>query len=213
MLLNLGRRIAVGAASAALATGTLAGGLAASAGTHDAAGSTQPARLATAAVAPLTPSQLTYMTKGWGDPQTEAGIIASVPSGWTQTRLALWESKFTSANKLWNVRFNGRLSGTQSLNAAADAKLAALRATLGMRLISRTYGESTGYEGMPLRHVTIVYSYTDGARGTRLVVNRWINIYEGSGTDTEVSTGGRPQDRAGLTAVTAQATRTYAELP
>lgn len=211
MKVTLIRLAGIGAASAVLAAGTLA----ATASPREAAVIPQSAtaHLSTAAVAPLTPAQLTYASRSWGDPATEVGIVVSVPKDWNQTRLALWEAKFTSPNKLWNVRIAAGLSGNQSLNAAAAAKVAALRATPGYRFISQAYGQSAGAEDTVLRHVTLTYSYTDATRGNRLVINRWINVYSGSGADVEISTGGRPQDQAGLAAVTAEATRTQVRLP
>jgi hypothetical protein len=194
-----------------------AGGLASTAVASTRSTTTPTAGTGTTAVPALTPARLTYASRFWGDPTTELGIVIDVPKGWTQVKLHAFESKFTSPNKLWNVRIDGIRSSSQSLTAAANAKLAALQATPGLKVLSLVNGQTiaTGhrYEGTVFHHTTLTYTYTDGARGKRLVVDRWVNIYGGSTADVEISTGGRLQDTAGLNAITARATRTYVRLP
>ena len=66
---------------------------------------------AQAAVPALTPAQVKFVEQSWGDPKTELGVVILAPKGWNMVKLSTFEAKFTSSNKLWNVRMNGVYPG------------------------------------------------------------------------------------------------------
>ncbi|TWD80407.1 hypothetical protein FB561_1482 [Kribbella amoyensis] len=169
------------------------------------------------AVAPLTPGQVKYEHRVWGDPKTEAGIRIWAPKDWQLAKVSTFEARLTSPNKLWNLRVNGAVSGGRTTQAAADAKIAGLRATPGIRILARVDGTTRfanpHFPAATYHHTTITYSYDDPARGPRLVVDRFVAVYEPTSTNLEISAGGRPEDRAALTAITDKATEDYIRLP
>jgi hypothetical protein len=133
-------------------------------------------------------------------------------------KLSTFEAEFISPNALWNLRINGSFTpGQKPVKSAVDAKIAALKATKGLRIISRVDGATKATSpysgGLTFHHTTLTYSYADSARGSRLVVDRFVAAFQATGTDFEISAGGRPQDKAGLDAITAKATQDYARLP
>lgn len=168
-----------------------------------------------AAVPALKPAQLSFVEKSWGDPKTDVGVITLTPKGWTMVKLSTFEAKFTSPNKLWNVRIHGN-AAAMPMNKAVAAKLKELHAVKGYKLISQTNGKvkttSPYMEGETYTFTTIVYSYPDGARGSRLVVERIVSIFDNT-QQLELAAGGRTQDRSGLEAAANAATRDYVRLP
>jgi hypothetical protein len=211
MKFNLTRTAGLAAAVAVLAGGGLATAAVASTTNHANAAVAN----AQAAVPALKPAQLKFVEHSWGDPKTEVGVITLAPRGWNMVRLSTFESKFTSSNKLWNLRVYGSAPATP-MNKAVAAKLKALHAVKGFKLISQTHGSvkatSKYMEGETYTFTTIVYTYSDGARGTRLVVERIVSTYANT-QEFELAAGGRTQDRAGLEAVANAATRDYVRLP
>jgi hypothetical protein len=169
------------------------------------------------AVPALTPAQVKYEHRSWGDPKTELGVIVWAPKTWRMVKLSTFEAKFISPNALWNLRINGIVAPSKPVKSAVDAKIAALRGTKGLRIISRVDGATKATSpysgGLTFHHTTLTYSYTDSTRGSRLVVDRFVAVYQATGTDFEISAGGRPQDKAGLDAITAKATQDYARVP
>jgi hypothetical protein len=204
-------------AGIAAAVTTLAGcGVATAAGTntHTIGAPTAVARAT--AVPALTPAQVTYEHRSWGDPKTEQGVIVWAPKNWRMVKLSTFEAKFSSPNALWNLRINGIVTPKKPVKSAVDAKIAALKATKGLRIISRIDGATKATSpysgGLTFHHTTLTYSYTDGT-GSRLVVDRFVAVFQATRTDFEISAGGRPQDKAGLDAITAKATQDYARIP
>lgn len=212
MKINLSRTAGLAAAVAVLAGGGLA--TAAVASTGNAA--TKTVAQAQAAVPALTPARVKYVHQSWGDPKTELGVVILAPKGWNMVKLSTFEAKFTSWNKLWNLRVNGVYSGEYPLPAAVASKKAALQGVKGYKLISQTNGSmkatNPAFEGVVFHYTTLVYTYTDGST-TRLVVDRFTDAFGSNTADIEMSAGGRPQDRAGLEAVVNTATRDYVRLP
>ena len=212
MKFNLTRCAGLAAAVAVLA----GGGLAAVAGASTTNAATTTVAKAQAAVPALTPAQLQYVHGYWGDPKTELGVVILAPKGWNMVKLSTFEAKFTSSNKLWNLRVNGVYPGTTPVAQVVAKKKAALKGVKGYKLISQTNGATKAtnpsFEGVIFHYTTLVYSYTDGST-TRLVVDRFTDAFGENTTDIEMSAGGRPQDRAGLEAVINTATRDYVRLP
>jgi len=218
MTLNLTRTAGLAAAVAVLAGGTLA--TAAVAATESA---TMPQATTSAwgavgtSVPALKPSQVKYVHRYWGDPNTELGVVIWAPKGWKMVKLSTYEAKFTSPNKLWNLRVNGLVSPEKPLKTMVDAKVAALRGTKNIKFVSRVNGTTKAtnpaFGDMTFHHTTLTYSYKNAAGKTRLVVDRFVAVFDATHTHVEISTGGRPQDKAGLNAITAKATEDYVRLP
>jgi hypothetical protein len=143
-------------ASIAAAVTTLAGcGVATAAGTNTHTISAPTAVTRAAAVPSLTPAQVRYEHRSWGDPKTEVGVIVWTPANWRMVKLSTFEAEFISPNALWNLRINGSFTpGQKPVKSAVDAKIAALKATKGLRIISRvdrTTKATSPYSGRPIR--------------------------------------------------------------
>ncbi|MEV6284374.1 hypothetical protein [Kribbella sp. NPDC051770] len=168
-------------------------------------------------VPPLTTAGLTYTNRVWGDAKTELGVIVPVPSTWSMAKLSTFESRFTSPNKLWTLRLDGVLTKSQPRATYVAQKLAALRSTPGFRLLSQTdsSGKATSevFAGLTFQHTTLTYTYTDPARGTRLVLDRFVTIDKATDTGFELSVSGRPEDQAALETIATKATLGYVRLP
>lgn len=218
------RATAISAAAAVLATGGIATAAVAHArsSASDAAWSPVAGKLesrpkAKPAAPALTPAQVKYQHQSWGDPKTEVGIIIWAPKGWKKVKLSTFEAKFTSPNALWNLRVDGSPKD-EPLKAAADHQYELTSASVeGFKLVSRETGTTratnSNFQGVVFQHRTLTYTYTDPARGPRLVVDRFVSIDDAAHTFFEVSTGGRPQDAAALTAITTKATEDFIRLP
>jgi hypothetical protein len=167
--------------------------------------------------APLTTQGLTYVNRVWGDPKTELGVIVPIPNTWSMAKLSTFESRFTSPNKLWSLRLNGVLAKPQPRSAYAAQKLATLKSTPDFHLISQanSAGKATSpvFAGLTFQYTTLTYTYTDPARGTRLVLERFVTVDNATDTGFELATSGRPQDLAALQTITTKATLGYARLP
>jgi hypothetical protein len=179
--------------------------------------SAEPTAKPTPAVPALTPAQVQYAHRGWGDPATEVGVIILAPKSWSMVKLSTFEVRFTSPNKLWNLRVNANASDLP-VKMLTDRKLTlASTASADFRLISRVDGitkaTNPNFTGMVFHHTTFTYTYTDPARGPRLVVDRLVSINDAQHTLFEIVAGGRPQDASALAAITATATRDFIRLP
>ncbi|ONI67972.1 hypothetical protein BWI15_33470 [Kribbella sp. ALI-6-A] len=176
-----------------------------------------PSQVLRRAEPPLTTAGLSYAARPWGDPKTELGVIVPIPSTWTMTRLSTFESRFTSPNGLWTLRVNGVINEPQPRAAVVTKKLGELRTAPGFRLVSRVEGsvKAAGpvFAGLTFQQTTLTYTHTDPARGTRLVVNRFVTVDDATSTAFEVAAAGRPEDLAALQAITDKATAGYARVP
>ncbi|WP_433012376.1 hypothetical protein [Kribbella sp. CA-294648] len=165
----------------------------------------------------LEPAQVSYQQQNWGDPKTELGIVIQAPTGWTKVKLSTFEAKFTSSNGLWNLRVNG-VPKAQQTKTAADAKYALISSSAeGFELVSRESGTTRAtnpaFAGVIFHHRTLTYTYNDPKRGRRLVIDRFVSADNSPHMLFELSTGGRPQDAAGLAAITTKATEDFIRLP
>lgn len=179
--------------------------------------SAEPTAKPTPAVPALAPAQVQYAHRGWGDPATEVGVIILAPKTWSMVKLSTFEVRFSSPNKLWNLRVNASASDLP-VKMLTDRKLTlASTASADFRLISRVDGTTKAtnpnFTGMVFHHTTFTYTYTDPARGPRLVVDRLVSVNDAQHTLFEIVAGGRPQDASALAAITATATRDFIRLP
>lgn len=166
---------------------------------------------------PLTPAQLQYHQQTWGDPKTEVGIIIQAPKTWPMVKLSTFEVRFSSPNKLWNLRVNASASDLPVKTIADREQTVASSSTHDYRLISRVDGTTKAtnpnFSGIVFDHTTLTYSYTDPDRGARLVVQRFVSLKDTPHTLFELAAGGRPQDAAALAAITNRATEDFVRLP
>ncbi|MFC5261481.1 PT domain-containing protein [Kribbella qitaiheensis] len=179
--------------------------------------SAEPTARPTSAVPALAPAQVQYAHRGWGDPATEVGVIILAPKTWSMVKLSTFEVRFSSPNKLWNLRVNANASDLP-VKMLTDRKLTlASTASADFRLISRVDGTTKAtnpnFTGMVFHHTTFTYTYTDPTRGPRLVVDRLVSVNDAQHTLFEIVAGGRPQDASALAAITATATRDFIRLP
>ncbi|MFC0627353.1 hypothetical protein [Kribbella deserti] len=140
-------------------------------------------------------------------------VSTDAPKGWRKTQLDVGMARFTSPNKLWNLRVDGDLEGRdpRTFNAAINAKIKALRGTKNFRVLSIVDGstKSLQYGGYyPTK--TMTYTYTDASGAKRLVIHRVFNpIGHHRVTEGEISAGGRVTDHVGLHKVVDRATGAY----
>jgi FlaG/FlaF family flagellin (archaellin) len=200
------------AAVAVLATGGLA--TASATGSHAATSAVTTSAVTTARPA-LRATQLNYhrVVLSVLSPN-EYTVSMSVPKGWTEVKLGKTHAKFTGGGNLWMVRVNGWLPAPLKTQAAtAKAKIAALQGVSGIKIISTKTGTvKSEQSGGTMHYTTLTYTYRDGARGTRIVMTRWVaDLPDDNGrTDkamNEVTVSGRPIDKAGLDSLIAKTTR------
>jgi hypothetical protein len=170
-----------------------------------------PARAAATAHAKpaLKPGSLSYAFKCWGH-VGNCNVAVYAPKGWKFTRLSLLEAKFTDSSNTWMLRVDGGLNSKVSPNTAAQQRVKALHGVRGLKIVSRAHGtvKSKVPGSPPVAYTSLTYTYTDGARGQRLVSTRFLDIYDGGKRAyIEVTVGGRPQDQAGLNSLMAEETQ------
>ncbi|GAA1565857.1 hypothetical protein GCM10009789_19200 [Kribbella sancticallisti] len=164
----------------------------------------------------LAAERVSYVQRNWGDPKTEMGIVIQAPKDWSMAKLSTFEVRFSSANKLWNLRVNGWATD-DPVKTLADRKYRSVQSVPGFQLISRVNGSTKAtnpaFSGVVFHHTTLTYSYLEPARGQRLVVERFVAFNDQPHTLFQLSAGGRPQDAAALKAITDKATADFIRLP
>ncbi|WP_328990255.1 hypothetical protein OG394_28860 [Kribbella sp. NBC_01245] len=166
----------------------------------------------------LDAGKLAYHRKCWGvkpSPGHGCEVSAVVPKAWKLTKLSTYHARFDDSSRTWMLRIDGNLPGTKSTSAAALAKQRALRGTPGLKVISRVSAKvrSDLPDHSVMAVTTLTYSYTDGARGTRLVTTRYVAPYEQGAANhayIEITAAGGTKDKAGLQALVTKATKTVA---
>jgi hypothetical protein len=158
----------------------------------------------------LKPASLSYAFKCWGH-VGNCNVAVHAPKGWKFSKLSLHEAKFTDSSNTWMLRVDGGLNGKSSTATAANQRVKALHGVRDLKIVSRAHGtvKSTAAGMSDTAYTSLTYTYTDGARGKRLVSTRFLDIY-GNGRQAyiEVTVSGRPQDAAGLNSLMAKATQT-----
>jgi hypothetical protein len=138
-----------------------------------------------------------------------------VPKGWPRVKLADFHAKFNGGKGLWTLRVDCRLRGDKTQAAVINTKIATLKQSVrNFRVLSIVDGTTRAtvgrMAGTLFRTKTMTYTYTDGARGTRLVIDRYFADYGPSyKARVEIAAAGRPQDLTGLHAALARATKTF----
>lgn len=115
-----------------------------------------------------------------------------VPEGWKTSQPGT-RPRFLDPTGVWQVRFDTRAS-RHSPAQSVKARVASIDEQ-DLEVLSRDHG-------------TLVYTYTDKARGPRMGLSRWLPADNGNGSAIEITVGGRPQDEGGLRAVLDRATET-----
>ncbi|WP_432886419.1 hypothetical protein ACQPYH_03480 [Kribbella sp. CA-245084] len=138
----------------------------------------------------LAPGSLQYIVQDFGT--DDDPVSAEVPAGWKSAQDGT-RPKFLDPTGVWQVRFD-----TRGSKQTPDQLVAGREHSIdehNLKVLSRDNG-------------TLVYTYTDQARGPRMGLSRWISLDGGKTSAVEITVGGRPQDEAGLRAVLQQATDT-----
>ncbi|WP_371405653.1 hypothetical protein OHA10_08700 [Kribbella sp. NBC_00662] len=158
----------------------------------------------------LQRGSLSYAFKCWGH-VGNCNVAVHAPKGWKFTKLSTTEAKFADSSNTWMLRVDGGLNGKVSTTTAANQRVKALHGVRGLKIVSRAHGtvKSTAAGMSSTAYTSLTYTYTDGARGKRLVSTRFLDIYgNGRHAYIEVTVAGRPQDQAGLNSLMAEATQT-----
>jgi hypothetical protein len=161
-----------------------------------------PAGIVNSHAAPSTPAhtdglqadslQYTLQTFGTKD----APVSAEVPTGWKSSDAGT-RPKFVDPTGVWQIRFDTRGS-SRSPDEQVESRARSIDEQ-GLKVLSRADG-------------TLIYTYIDQTRGSRMGMSRWISTDGGEDSAIEITVGGRPQDEAGLRAVLEHATETL-QLP
>ncbi len=136
----------------------------------------------------LQPGALQFVARTFGSDRSP--VTAEVPSGWKSSQSGT-RPRFVDATGVWQVRFDAR--GSKQTPAAL---LAARQGSI----------DEPDYKVLSTENTTLVYTYTDTARGPRMGLSRWIPAGDSDRSAVEITVGGRPQDEAGLRAVLERAT-------
>jgi len=161
-------------------------------------GNDTPAGIVNSHPAPSTPAHsdglqadsLQYTLRTFGT--SSDPVSAEVPVGWKSAQEGT-RPRFLDPTGVWQVRFDTRGSKQSPDQLVANRERSIDERDL--KVVSRDDG-------------TLVYTYTDQSRGTRMGLSRWISIDGGNTSAVEITVGGRPQDEAGLRAVLQHATDT-----
>jgi hypothetical protein len=138
----------------------------------------------------LQPGGLQFVAETFGTDRDP--VTAEVPAGW-KTSQAGTRPRYVDPTGVWQVRFDAR--GSKLTPAAL------LEARQGSI-------DEPNYKVLSSDNTTLVYTYTDKARGPRMGLSRWIPAGDSGRSAVEITVGGRPQDEAGLRAVLERATET-----
>jgi hypothetical protein len=115
----------------------------------------------------------------------DAPATAEIPTGW-KSATGGTRPKYVDPTGVWQIRFDTRGS-KQTPDELVDARARSIDEK-DLKIISRDGG-------------TLIYSYTDKARGPRMGLSSFRPTTDGKQTLVEITVGGRPQDEAGLRAV------------
>jgi hypothetical protein len=136
----------------------------------------------------LQPDSLQYTVQTFGTAKDP--VAAEVPTGWKSSQAGT-RPRFSDPTGVWQIRFDTRGS-KKSPDQLVDERFRSIDER-DLKLISRDNG-------------TLVYTYTDKARGPRMGLSRWVSADSGETSAVEITVGGRPQDEAALRAILQHAT-------
>ncbi|MEV6287323.1 hypothetical protein [Kribbella sp. NPDC051770] len=142
----------------------------------------------------LRPDALQFVAETFGSERSP--VTAEVPAGWKSTQSGT-RPRYVDPTGVWQVRFDARGS-KQTPTALLSARQGSI--------------DEPDYKVLSTENATLVYTYTDKARGPRMGLSRWISAGDSGRSAMEITVGGRPQDEAGLRAVLEHATETL-QLP
>ncbi|GAB3813755.1 hypothetical protein [Kribbella italica] len=142
----------------------------------------------------LQPGALQFVAQTFGTDRSP--VSAEVPTGWKSSQTGT-RPRYVDPTGVWQVRFDARGS-----KQTPDALLEARQGSI----------DEPDYKVLSTENTTLVYTYTDDARGPRMGLSRWIPAGDSGRSAVEITVGGRPQDEAGLRAVLERATETL-QLP
>lgn len=151
---------------------------------------------------PLDPAAIRYESQRF-DSGKDGEITLQVPTGWTFQKQDGRRARFDHPSEAWLLRIDAAPSH-RSVDEMLTDRLRSLRRTQDLTVIRRDHGTRQPDQ----QHRTLVYSYRNENRGTRLVLSRWISAGSDDRAAIEVTVAGRPEDLAGLESVLARATDT-----
>lgn len=172
---------------------------------------TNGAKAVAASNVPALSPKLAFVANRWGCDSggtlngKHCSMGAMVPKGWKWTKLNREDAKFADRSGTQFIRL---AQGPYKLSTkqAVAQKQRSLRGTRGLKIIGVATVPARPRTGADV-YSTIVYTYTDAARGTRWVATRYLDEGLGGGTAAiELTVGGRVRDQAGLKVVLARAT-------
>ncbi|MFC0624827.1 hypothetical protein [Kribbella deserti] len=171
---------------------------------------------ASAAAVPALPAgKIAFVSTVFGSyqPNNEWTTGLYVPKGWKDTKLSTDHHRYTGGKGHYSLRVNSWLDKPASQQTAAKRKIAALKGTKGLKIVSLTTGQvkqTTSVERPVHYYTTLTYTYVDAKGAKRLVMTRWVADWSGPKrlAEVELTAAGRPMDKAGLTSVLAVATQT-----
>ncbi|WP_328989947.1 hypothetical protein OG394_27275 [Kribbella sp. NBC_01245] len=208
MRFSIARAAGVVAAVALLGTGAIT-----TAHGATTAGATSAAT--TASVPALPAGKITFVDTAFGSykPNNEWSTGLYVPKGWKDTKLSTDHHRYTGGKGHYSLRVNSWLRKPVPQPTAAKQKIAALKGTKGLKIVSLTTGQvkRTTLPTHPVHYyTTLTYTYVDAKGAKRLVMTRWVADWSGTKrlAEVELTAAGRPMDKAGLTSVLAVATQT-----
>lgn len=138
----------------------------------------------------LQVASLKFVEQSFGT--EKAPVTTEVPDGWVSAQAGT-RPRFMDPTGVWQIRFDTRGS-KQTPDALVTARANSIDEQ-DLNVISRSDG-------------TLVYTYTDKARGPRMGLSRWLPADGGKRSAIEITVGGRPQDQEALKAVLDRATDT-----
>lgn len=144
----------------------------------------------TSGPAGLQAGSLKYTLQTFGTDKVSVSV--EVPEGWTSSQTGT-RPRFLDPTGIWQLRFDTRGSRHSPSQLVKD-RVASIDEQ-DLEVLSRDSG-------------TLVYTYTDKTRGSRMGLSRWLPADNGNGSAIEITVGGRPQDEGGLRAVLDHATET-----
>ncbi|TDD58513.1 hypothetical protein E1263_19070 [Kribbella antibiotica] len=159
---------------------------------------------------PSSAAAPSYGYKCWGTSKDHCNVALQAPKGWKFTKVDAFEAKFShGSNEMLRV---DAIYAKVSPKAQVARKTAALKKVPGLKILSLSNGvmPSTIPGNAPkVVFYDVKYTYSDGARGQRVVTTRYADtLFSGNRALLELTVGGRPQDQGTLDQVLRKTTQT-----
>jgi hypothetical protein len=161
-----------------------------------------------AGVMPSDAAAPSYAYKCWGTSADHCNVAVQAPKGWKFTQLGKFQAKFTKSSEM--LRIDG-IYAKVSPKAQVARKTAELKKVPGLKILSQSNGVTPSeiqWNNKKVVFYDVKYTYTDGARGQRVVTTRYADTLDGGNRAyVELTVGGSTKDQAELDAVLRKATQ------